>query len=119
MMTIKEMVELGFTDEQIKVLIGKSEEPKKDETPKETKEEPKAKEETKEEAAKDVTKPESKEFDQEQFTNMFEEMLNRMNTSVDEFVKKVQETNVNNAQMQTNEKGIDDIFTDIILPKEE
>ena len=114
MMTIKEMVELGFTDEQIKVLIGKSEEPK-NETSKETEtKEPETKEET-----KDVTKSESKEFDQEQFTNMFEEMLNRMNTSVDEFVKKVQETNINNAQMETNEKGIDDIFTDIILPKEE
>ena len=33
MMTIKEMVELGFTDDQIKVLIGKSEE-QKEETPK-------------------------------------------------------------------------------------
>lgn len=113
MMSIKEMVELGFTDDQIKVLINQGEEKKQEET--QEKEKEKKQEETPKE---DVKKGESKEFDQEQFTNMFEEMLNRMNASVDEFTKKVQETNINNAQMPA-EKSTDDIFSEIILPKEE
>lgn len=115
MMSIKEMVELGFTDDQIKVLINQGEEKKQEETQEEKEEDPK---ESKETPKEDVKKGESKEFDQEQFTNMFEEMLNRMNASVDEFTKKVQETNINNAQMPA-EKSVDDIFSDIILPKEE
>ena len=114
MMSIKEMVELGFTDDQIKVLISSNE---TKETQEETVEETQETETSDE--TQDVTKGTTKEFDQEQFTNMFEEMLQRMNKSVDEFTKRVQETNINNAQMETNEKGIDDIFTDIILPKEE
>ena len=104
------LVNAGFNKDEIMNLLADEPEEKKEE----------ASEETSEEVVEKANTSESKEVDVNTFTDTFNEMLKRMNDSVDGFTKKVQEFNINNAQMQgqtTSNRSIDDIFNDIILPK--
>lgn len=108
---LMKLVNAGFSKDDIMNLLADEPEVKKEE----------ASEETSEEVLEEkVNTSESKEVDVNTFTDTFNEMLKRMNDSVDGFTKKVQEFNINNAQMQgdtTSNRSIDDIFNDIILPK--
>ena len=107
------LLDAGYTKQEISSMLGeKTEEAKEAEATEEAKE---AKE------AEAPNKSASKEVDIEAFTNSFNDMLKRMNDSVDAFTKRVQDFNINNAKMSdegVKDKGIEDIFNDIILPKE-
>lgn len=121
MMTVKEMVDLGFTDEQIKALLNGGAKPNEEsaEDVNEDVNEDGANDEGSEDASNaNQNTSNAQEFDVDAFTNTFDDMLKRMNKSVDAFTKKVQNFNINNAQIKEGEeKSIDDIFEEIILPK--
>lgn len=110
------LLDAGYTKQEISSMLGeKTEEAKEAEATEEAKEAKEAKE------AEAPNKSASKEVDIEAFTNSFNDMLKRMNDSVDAFTKRVQDFNINNAKMSdegVKDKGIEDIFNDIILPKE-
>ena len=111
---IIKLVDAGYSKEEISKLLGEEAE-----ATEEAEAEDEAEETTKE--AEAPNKSVSKEVDTKAFTNSFDDMLKRMNDSVDAFTKRVQEFNINNAKMSdegVKDKGIEDIFNDIILPKE-
>ena len=113
---IIKLVDAGYSKEEISKLLGEEAEATEEA---EAEAEDEAEETTEE--AETPNKSVSKEVDTKAFTNSFDDMLKRMNDSVDAFTKRVQEFNINNAKMSdegVKDKGIEDIFNDIILPKE-
>ena len=114
-MTIKEMLDLGLSDAQITALLNSDDASQEQEDVQEN-----VQEETQEDVQENVqpNTSQTQEVSVDTFTNTFNEMLKRMNDSVDAFTKKVQDFNINNAQMQGDDAGVADIFEQIILPKE-
>lgn len=113
-MTIKEMLDLGLSDAQIKALLNA------DASQEETQEDVQESAQEEQEDVQENVQPntsQTQEVSIDSFTNTFNEMLKRMNDSVDAFTKKVQNFNINNAQMQGDDAGDVDIFEQIILPK--
>lgn len=109
MMTIKEMIDLGFTDDQIKALLGVGE-AKKDEVQE-------VQEEVKEDEVSKDGEVNVADDRLDTFSNMFDEIYKRL----DSMTKAIQSNNVLNASVDSvdNRKTTDDIISSIILPKHE
>lgn len=116
-MKIKEMLDLGLSDAQIIALLN-ADDASQEETQEDVQESEQA--DVQEDVQENVqpNTSQTQEVNVDNFTNTFNEMLKRMNDSVDAFTKKVQNFNINNAQMQGDDAGDVDIFEQIILPKE-